>query len=479
MKMPKIFQNTKLRRGGASVLLALLAIVAAVLINLAASLLDSRFGLSLDLSRNKMFSISDQTVKTVKALGQPVEIYALASQGSEDLSISQMLENYRRLNPDLIKVSNVDPVANPAFATQFGGVNLSQNSLVVTNPDRSKVRLINYTEMFELSYDQNTYQSYPRAFIGEQKLTNALLFVTAETITNAYFLSGHGEVELSGLSHLMPYLESENLQVSSLPGTELSRLTKDDILFVASPRVDLIESEQAEIKTFLENQGRMVYMVEPGSPELPYFESLLDLYNVKFNHDFVVETDADRYYGNPSQLVPNIGNHQSAVGVKENNQIVLLPSASSFSQGVVQSKKFAVEPTLTTSAGAYGKTNLEATTIEKEEGDLSGPLDLSLVIRQIDEEGNDSGTKIVLVGSMSFVGSSSFSGINIDFFMGSVKWLMGQSDTVTIIGKSMVGNTLRFTSATQIYVLAALVILVVPLLVLCFGTILWMRRRHL
>ncbi|MDR3085742.1 MAG: GldG family protein [Christensenellaceae bacterium] len=477
MKMPKIFENTKLRRGGASALLALLAIAAAVLLNLAASLLDSRFGLSFDLSRNKMFSITEQTVKTVKALSQPVEIYALASQGSEDLSITQMLENYRRLNPDLIKVSSVDPVANPAFATQFGGVNLSQNSLVVTNPDRSKVRLINYTEMFEIAYDQTTYQSYPRAFIGEQKLTNALLFVTAETVTNAYFLSGHRETDLAALSHLTPYLEAENLQVSSLLGTELSKLTKDDILFVVDPQADLSEGEQEAIKAFLEDDGRMLYLAEPGTPELPYFESLLDLYNVKFNHDIAVETDANRYYNNPTQLVPNIGSHQSAVGVKQNNQIVLLPSGASFSQGVVQSKKFAVEATLTTSAGAYGKTNLEATSIEKEEGDLSGPLDLSLVIREVDEDGNDSGTKIVLVGSMSFVGLTSFG--NIDFFMGSVKWLMGQSDTVTIIGKSMVGNTLRFTSATQIYVLAALVILVVPLLVLCFGTILWMRRRHL
>lgn len=103
------------------------------------------------------------------------------------------------------------------------------------------------------------------------------------------------------------------------------------------------------------------------------------------------------------------------------------------------------------------------------------------MIREVDQDGEDAGTKIVLLGNSNFVTNQSFYGLsgNTDLFLGSVKWMMGQSDTVTIVGKNLLGNSLRFTSALQMYVLSGISILGLPLVVLVCGMVVWLRRRHL
>ena len=305
--------------------------------------------------------------------------------------------------------------------------------------------------------------------------------MTADSVTNAYFLSGHKEVALSDLSHLIEYLEGENLAVSELPGTELSKLQQGDILIIASPQTDLTDEERQIIKEVLENDGYMLYMTDPGYGTLPNFESLIELYNVTFNHDVVMETSQSNYYNYPTFIVPNVGAHESVSGLTENSQVAVLPYAQSFTLPQIEQTTISVEAILTTSEGAYGKTNLESTTAEMEDGDIPGPLTVGLVIREVDQDGEDAGTKIVLLGNSNFVTNQSFYGLsgNTDLFLGSVKWMMGQSDTVTIVGKNLLGNSLRFTSALQMYVLSGISILGLPLVVLVCGMVVWLRRRHL
>lgn len=484
MKKPdlkNIWNNKKFRHGGLSAVLAVIVVAVAVLLNVGVSMIETRFNLSVDMSKNQMFSISEQTKRTLSSLDEPVKIYGLMRTGNENVYISELMDNYRKLAPDYITTQVVDPVQNPTFARQFTDVELSENSVIITNEDGSKVRAIDYYDMFELGYDSSTYSTYARSFKGEQKITNAITFVTADSVTNAYFLSGHKEVALSDLSYLIEYLEGENLAVSELPGTELSKLQQGDILIIASPQTDLTDEERQIIKEFLENDGYMLYMTDPGYGTLPNFESLIELYNVTFNHDVVMETSQSNYYNYPTFIVPNVGTHESVSGLTENSQVAVLPYAQSFTLPQIEQTAISVEAILTTSEGAYGKTNLESTTAEMEDGDIPGPLTVGLVIREVDQDGEDAGTKIVLLGNSNFVTNQSFYGLsgNTDLFLGSVKWMMGQSDTVTIVGKNLLGNSLRFTSALQMYVLSGISILGLPLVVLVCGMVVWLRRRHL
>ena len=189
-KKKSLFSSRKFRHGGFSVMMIAAVIVIVALLNVVVSTLDSMWGLSYDLSSNKLYTISAQSKKVVSQVDQDVKIYALMQSGSESSTVENLLENYRKLAPDYIDVTVIDPVQNPTFANQFTSEALSMNSVIVTNGDGSRYRVIDQYDMYEFGYTSN-YQSYVKSFIGEQKLTNAISFVTAEQVANAYFLTGH------------------------------------------------------------------------------------------------------------------------------------------------------------------------------------------------------------------------------------------------------------------------------------------------
>ncbi len=195
----------------------------------------------------------------------------------------------------------------------------------------------------------------------------------------------------------------------------------------------------------------------------------------------VVEGDEGQYYRSPAYLVPTIEQHDVTAGLTANEQVAVLPYATSLSLPAVEKNEIEVKPLLTSSRKSYAKVNLESTETEKEEGDLDGPLTVALALRKVDANGNDAGGKIAVFGGAGFVTSSSFYGIsgNTDLLLGAIRWMNGEADTVTIVGKNLMTNSLRFNSTAEMYTMAGIAVIVMPLLVLAAGFVVWLRRRHL
>lgn len=479
-KKTSLFSSRRLRHGGFATLLVVAVIVITILLNIVISTLDNVWGLSYDLSSNRLYTISEQTERVVSAIDEPVHIYALMQTGSESQTVENLLENYRRLAPDYITVTVVDPIQNPTFAQQFTSESLSVNSVIVTNEDGSRYRVIDQYDMYEFGYT-SSYQLTPRSFIGEQKLTNAISFVTADEINNAYFLTGHQEASVSDLSYLVDYIEGENLVVDSISLTDMDKLKQGDILIIAAPQTDLSEDERVAIRSFLENGGYMLYLTDATCPELPGFESLLDLYGISVDHTLVIEGNENAYYRSPAYIVPTAEDHAVTAGLTENEQVAVLPYATSLSLPAIEHDDIEAQAILTTSADSYAKVDLNSTVVEQEEGDLSGPLNVGIALREIDMDGNDAGAKIVVFGSAGFVTSSTFYGIsgNTDLLLGAIRWMNGETDTVTIIGKNLMTNSLRFTSTAEMYAMAGVGVFLMPVVVLAAGVVVWLKRRHL
>ena len=479
-KKTSLFSSRRLRHGGFATLLVVAVIVITILLNIVVSTLDNVWGLSYDLSSNRLYTISDQTKRVVSAIDEPVHIYALMQTGSESQTVENLLENYRRIAPDYITVTVVDPIQNPTFAQQFTSESLSVNSVIVTNDDGSRYRVIDQYDMYEFGYT-SSYQLTLRSFIGEQKLTNAISFVTADEVNNAYFLTGHQEASSSDLSYLVDYIEGENLVVSDISFNDMDKLKQGDILIIAAPQADLSEDERVAIREFLENDGYMLYLPDATCPELPGFESLLDLYGISVDHTLVVEGDESAYYRSPAYIVPTVEDHAVTAGLTENEQVAVLPYATSLSLPAIAHNDIEAEAILTTSASSYAKVDLNSTVVEKEAGDLSGPLNVGIALREIDMDGNDAGAKIVVFGSAGFVTSSSFYSLsgNTDLLLGAIRWMNGETDTVTIIGKNLMTNSLRFTSTAEMYAMAGVGVFLMPIVVLAAGVVVWLKRRHL
>lgn len=97
-----------------------------------------------------------------------------------------------------VKSENIDMIANPASVARFRSehIQLTANSITVTNEDESRFRIITQSQLYDYEFD-NQLQRYTKYdFIGEQASTSAILYVTSENTPIVYFLQGHNEVAL-------------------------------------------------------------------------------------------------------------------------------------------------------------------------------------------------------------------------------------------------------------------------------------------
>ena len=93
---------------------------------------------AIDMTSQKLYSLTDQTVDYVKNMQDDVTIYVLVNQDNQDTTLGQTLQRYDDLS-DHITVEYVDPTVNPMFYTQYTTGNISTNSLIVVSDKRSKV----------------------------------------------------------------------------------------------------------------------------------------------------------------------------------------------------------------------------------------------------------------------------------------------------------------------------------------------------
>ena len=237
-------------------------------------------------------------------------------------TIQKTLARYEDLSKH-VKVEKINPVANPNFAYAYMTEDLYNNSLVVTSAAASKSRYISYYDIYESSYDEeyNTVTSYN----GEGALTAAVNFVTSDTQTRVYYLSGHGEDELP--SNLVSSFENGNISL-----TQLNLLTEENIppdcaaLLLYSPASDLSQEEIDKIEAHLAENGSLMLFTDCDAEDLPRLHAMMAKRGVEAVDGMVVEGDSSYFMSNyPNYLIPQLENHEITEPLISGNYYVLMP----------------------------------------------------------------------------------------------------------------------------------------------------------
>jgi len=169
----------------------------------------TRFPQSLDLTSNKINSLSPQTIGILGRLKEPVNIFAFVDTVRSDLQqdarqIGDVLELYKRFS-HMIHVEVIDLRARPAMANEMGVTQI--NSVVMVMGEKKK--LVPPQHIFSKEAGGR------RIFLGEQYLTSGFLSLLEDQQRVIYFTEGHGELLLEGnrergASYAKSTLESEN-----------------------------------------------------------------------------------------------------------------------------------------------------------------------------------------------------------------------------------------------------------------------------
>ena len=132
--------------------------------------------ISLDVTSNKMYTLTDDTKEFVSGLADDVTIYVLAGEEYKDDNLDKTIGKIEGLSSH-IKISYIDPAVNPRFYSQYSSTEPTYNSLIVAGPERSRV--IDYNDIYEYEMD-SSYQYQITGYDGEGQLASALAYVTTD-----------------------------------------------------------------------------------------------------------------------------------------------------------------------------------------------------------------------------------------------------------------------------------------------------------
>ena len=447
-------------------------IVALILINIIVNVLATKVNLKIDLTRDKVYTFSEQTEETMKSLDKDVHCYVLYTVTDDDGAkyVDEYLEKYKRLSSHF-SYEYIDPYENPAFVRSFSqnGENISVGSIIVTCGDKYKV--IDASMLFNIATETTTTMEM------EKHLTSAIMHTTGNTETGRiYFTRGHGEYDSS---ELISSLSSEGYETGVINLSQ-EEVPKDALaLITLAPMRDFSLQEINALDMYVSGGGNYIPVLSAEISETTILFDFLKEYGINVLSCYVVETDSSHILnqGGVSYPVPDMEAHPITEKLIEAGLVYLAPNSLAF--GLTDDNiNFAYTyPLLMTTEKSYGKTNLAFTSLDKDATDIDGPLCVGALA-----EGRNGAGKILALGSAN---SLSVPGIlrdgalaNGDFILNGISYMTDNTRSLSIRAKN-VSYSVFTISELHTEFIRIIAQWVLPLIIILVGIIVWMRRRYL
>lgn len=488
------FRSNKFKRGGMATLMSVVFIAIVVVVNVLVSALSNRFpSMNVDLTAEKLNSLSDQALEIAKGVQNDTDIYLIGDEEairkdrvftSYNLKYSQVANLADKLQEanSRIKVQFVDPDKNPTFISEYASDNLTTGKVLVKTEKRHRVLTVN--DMFSMTQSQ-TSSGYDSYSMVDSALAAAIESVNLDKVPIVAVATGHNELlNSSSRTALDSLLEEENFDVQ-----EVNLLTDEipedtQVLMLPTPTTDYTEEELQKMRDFLSKDGPMVdrtlfVTCHPTQGELSKFAGFLEEWGVKVEEGVVAETDTSRVFStNASYIFAD-----SAEEVLKDNTYNLLVSPTTAPLTILfnANDDIGVQKLWVSSDSAYAA---------KEDGDTENPETSEQVLATLSsrmvQDGNDIYTKNVVVFGSSvtftdtFLSTSTFS--DRTYLTDLFHYVTGTDDSaVTVVTDKVQTNKLDIaaSSGTLSFLGLGVFTIGLPLIILIAGLVVFLKRRHL
>ena len=324
-------RSRRLRHGTMATVLSVCFVAAVVLVNVIASIVVERFPISLDLTSNKIFELSQESIDYVESLDQDIEVYVLATE--EDFSGSNryynqantVINKYAQYS-DHIHVSYVDIYTDVDFAANYPNETLTYGNILLQCGERYQI--LTAYDLFDVDEQYGTIQSSTT----EQAMTSAIMSLTDSNPISVVFLTGFGDNNRTDSSNLESILTNNGYLVSEINFLSEEIPEDADAVVLCSPTSDLTSDLADTLAQWLENEGQfgrtMLYFADGSQPSLPVLESVLSEWGIGVEPGYLIETDATHVYSSYTYL---LAQYEENDYVDSASQPILLPNTKALS----------------------------------------------------------------------------------------------------------------------------------------------------
>lgn len=489
-KLVRFLTRRQFRYGWYSILLTAILIAVIVGINVLVSAAETKWALKIDASPMGITKFTDQTNETLKALDQDIYVHLVFEKdfaGTARTEIEEVAGKFRAQSEHIV-LDTIDPVTEPGrineFKTATNNITMSTGAMIVTNKDKTRVKLVPASEMYSYQYDQN-YNPITTSFNFESKLTQAILFVTSDSTPKVFFLSGHDEIGSSNCATVVQELQSNNYEVGDLTLTADTALEPTNCIVVNVPALDLSDTEYDQLKAFMDNGGRMMFVSSPDQDlsAIPNFMKLMDYYGIGYKDGVVVEdqASADNWTNSPMYLVPTM-DAEHTITKNISGAKVVIPTPRAIQMPEMPLSGYSYSKLLTTSSAAFIKPLASQSDIlTKDPGaEVGSQVLATAVLHQKSATDSTMDTRIVALGSPYLLVDAAMSiSNNRQFALSAFDWMLDRQATTYVRTKGIADTQLAIPNQTVFLTWAAVVVIIVPALVLIAGIWISLRRRRL
>ena len=421
--------------------------------------LATRHPLQRDITLNASNSLEPGSVSVLRQLDGPVNITVYATEQDAKLGdirkiIREFLSLYQRYKPDL-KLVFIDPEKEPGKARE-ARVQLN-GEMVVEYAGRSE----HLTQ------------------INEQTLSSTLLRLAHSRDQTVMYLDGHGERKLDGIANQdMGNLFGAKLKQNGFRINSLNLAIAQDVpgnisvLVITQPQVDLMPGEVDKLLRYVDRGGNLLWLLD--AEPLHGLERLADKLSLVLPPGIVIDPAATEMNAPATwSLGASYPPHAITNGF---NLITAYPGARPLQWNEASDWK----PHVLLEVAAHGWVStsggvpLSGYKFDKQR-DTPGPVVIALAMQR---DIHDAQQRIVVVGNGAFLANSfAGNGGNVDLGVNMVNWLTHDEHLITLQPRAAKDSSIVL-SRTQLTVISAGFLLLIPLLLAGVGAYLWWTRRR-
>jgi len=439
--------------------------------------------ITFDATKSRNFSLSRVTSNFMKRLDQPIRATVFVANKQDRISASLLLGEYSRYSPNF-NYEIVDPFQETAVAQRFAAT--------VMPGEVYLERLTTGTQQAERIVKVND--------LNEEQVTNGIVQLIRGKDINVYFTTGHGEPELkedkisaallgqgpdpNNLQSLADQLERAYIRSVPLALDRMQSVPVDaSVVVIVRPRIDFQAGEARVLRTYLEQGGRVLFLLNPDIPQvgnevrttLVNIASIIKDFGIQLPHEAVVMPLAQQ--SNQSvYLTPVIAKeHRITQGFSDKEPFMIFDQARPVVAGTPPANSY-VETFLVSAdqAWPFPIEELQRSLLTRQDPKVAPKMDelrsLPLGVastRLSPSRGEEGAGKIVVIGNGTFATSRYFGNSEWQLFMNSINWLTDSGELIAI-PSSKIEVTPSILTPGQSRFLFILVVIAVPTLI-AFG----------
>jgi ABC-type uncharacterized transport system involved in gliding motility auxiliary subunit len=462
--------------------MSIVSIVVFLAILAAVNYLGTRQSKRWDLTANQVYSLSDQTIKILKDLKEPVHVTVFERNDRQDAHKDRLDEfQYQTTR---LTTEYVDPDREPTRAAS------------------AKIESLP-TILFEFKGRTERVSSS-----NEQDLTNALIKVVTGTTRKVYFTQGHGEkdsasTDRGGYSTAVESMKQDNFAVDQLVLIQQKTIPDDaTVVVIAGPTTDFFPPEIEALNAYAARGGKVLVLLDPlmKGPAQPLLTQFLADWGIRAGTDVVLDASGMGQMLGTDASVPVAAQYPSHPITEGFRVITAYPMSRTMAPIEGGSNAHTAQPLVNTSPQSWSEADLAALSAGKgqvefnaDKGDKQGPITLASAVSapatvtppappgngtpaNPDAERKPE-TRVVAVGDSDFASNMAV-GIagNRDLFLNSLNWLSQQENLIAVRPRQPEDRRLTLTADQQNRIMI-LVLFIIPGLVFTTGIYTWWKRR--